>query len=327
MESSSKAANEGMNAPGCQARVSVCIPTYNHAHFIVDAVESVKNQTYRDFELVIVDNCSTDDTKEVVRQMMSHDSRIRYVCNETNVGPVGNLNRCLVHGQGNYITILCADDLLAPTFLEKTAAALDQNPNVSLVACARTVVDEYLKPKFRAGYSAREQCAPGHAVINRCLFNGNSIGEPSAVMFRKELAARGFNTEYSQLVDLEMWFHLLEQGDFYFIPEELCSFRQYDAQRTKSNLRLFTFLDDDEKIMREFIARPYIEGTALNIYNWKFRMAFNIWKHRRYVGDPAKVKEQMGRFISPVLFFFVLLPAMAAKKLLKIMDRLAAAFG
>lgn len=326
MENSSNTAPEGRNPSGRRARVSVCIPTYNHAHFLVDAVESVRNQTFSDYELVIVDNCSTDDTKEVVRQMMAHDNRIRYVCNETNVGPVGNLNRCLVLGQGDYVTILCADDLLAPAFLEKTVAALDRYPDVSLVACARTVVDEHLKPKFRTGYSARERYVPGHDVINRCLFNGNSIGEPSAVMFRKEQASRGFRMDYSQLVDLEMWFHLLEQGDFYFFPEALCSFRQYDAQGTKTNLRQFSFLDDDEKLMREFITRPYVKATPLNLYNWKFRMAFNIWKHRGYVDDPARVKEQMARFLRPALFFVVLLPAMATKKMLKIIDKLAASF-
>jgi glycosyltransferase involved in cell wall biosynthesis len=307
-------------------KISVCIPTYNHAHFLIDAVKSVTEQTCKDFELIIVDNCSTDNTSEVVRQLMVHDSRIRYVCNENNVGPVGNLNRCLMYGNSDYIHILCADDILAPTFLEKMAAVLDESPNVSLVACARRVVDVHLKFKKRAGYSARSRQVPGYSVINRCLFNGNSIGEPSAVMFRKKDAARGFDPDYSQLVDLEMWFHLLEQGDFVFLPEELCCFRQHDGQGSKVNIRSFRFVSDDEKLFQNFITKPYVKLTVLNRYNWKFRMAFNIWKRRKDIEDPVKVKQYIRRFMSRPLFFAMLVPALGIKKVFKVMDKLMAAF-
>ena len=310
--------------PPRAVKISVCIPTYNHAHFLVDAVESVRAQTVKEFELVIVDNCSTDNTKEVVEKMMAGDNRITYVCNETNVGPVGNLNRCILHAQGEYLTILCADDVLAPTFLEKMSAALDDDPVVKLVACARIVVNENLKPKFRSGFSARKKHVSGHEAINKCLFNGNLIGEPSAVMFRRNAARRGFNMDFSQVVDLEMWFHILEQGDFVFLPEGLCLFRHYDTQGTKTNLKSFKFLADDERLFQSFITKPYIDATPFNIFNWKFRMAWNIWSHRRYIDDPAKVRDNISRFINRPLFYLLMLPAMGTKKIIKILDRMLA---
>lgn len=325
MESTSQHSSQNQTSLSRTIKISVCIPTYNHAHFLVDAIESARAQTIKDFELVIVDNCSTDNTKEVVSRFMSDDSRIRYICNETNVGPVGNLNRCIMHAQGEYMTILCADDLIAPTFLEKMSAALDENPVVKLVACARKVVNENLKPKFRSAFSVRKEHISGHAAINKCLFNGNLIGEPSAVMFRREDAARGFNMDFSQAVDLEMWFHLLEQGDFVFLPEELCMFRQYDAQGTKTNLKTFKFLVDDELLFQSFITKPYIDATPFNIFNWKFRMAWNIWNHRKYIDDPAKARDNIARFINLPLFYVLMFPAMGTKKIIKTLDRLLAA--
>jgi len=305
-------------------KVSVCIPAYNYAHFLKDAVDSVLAQTYRDLEVLIIDNCSTDNTKDVAISYAAVDSRITYLCNESNIGPVGNLNRCLELAQGEYVKILCADDLLLPTCLERMVKTLDQYPEVSLVAGSRRLVTSSLQPIGRVGYSFREEHIPGITAINRCLFNGNLIGEPTAVLFRKRDVSRGFNGDYAQLVDLDMWFQLLEQGDFVFLPEELCLFRQHDAQGTKTNLKTFNFLADEEKLFHDYLAKPYISATRLNIFNWKFIMAWNIWKQRKNCDDPTVVREYMDRYINHLLFFVLMLPAMGTKKLIKIYNRLSA---
>jgi glycosyltransferase involved in cell wall biosynthesis len=305
-------------------KVSVCIPAYNYAHFLPDAINSVLAQTFQDFELLIIDNCSTDNTREVITTYSSADSRVAYVCNETNIGPVGNLNRCLELATGEYIKILCADDLLLPTCLGRMVGSLDMYPGASLVASARKLVTSNLQTITSLAYSFREKCIPGTTVINRCLFNGNQIGEPSAVMFRKKDVTRGFNIDYAQLVDLEMWFYLLEQGDFVFLPEDLCLFRQHGAQGTKSNLKTFSYIDDEEKLFHEFLARPYIAATPLKIFNWKFIMAWNVWQQRKSCNDPAVVRMYMDRYINRILFFTLMLPVMVIKKVIKILNKLSA---
>lgn len=308
-------------------KVSVCIPAFNYAHFLNDAIDSVLAQTFQDFELLIVDNCSTDDTKNIVDKYAAVDNRITYYCNESNIGLVGNLNRCLEYATGQYIKILCADDLLLPTCLNRMVTALDSCPKASLVAGARKLVTGNLQPIARAAYSFREEHLPGVAAINRCLFNGNQIGEPTAVMFRKKDASRGFSRDYAQLVDIEMWFHLLEQGEFVFLPEELCLFRQHEAQGTKTNMKSFAFLGDEEKLFHEYLAKPYVTATPLKIFNWKFIMAWNIWKQRKKCDDPAVIRVYIGRYMNRYLFYALMLPAMGVKKMLKIMSKVGALVG
>jgi glycosyltransferase involved in cell wall biosynthesis len=305
-------------------KVSVCIPAYNYANFLPDAIDSVLAQTWQDFELLVIDNCSTDDTRGVVSRYMAADPRISYVCNDTNIGPVKNLNRCLELATGEYIKILCADDLLLPECLEHMVRALDQHSTVSLVASGRKLVTSDLQPIRSLAYSFRKEHIPGAAAINRCLFSGNHIGEPTAVLFRKSDISRGFSCDYAQLVDLEMWFYLLEQGDFIFLPQDLCLFRQHAAQGTKTNLKTFNFLDDEEKLFNDFISKPYIAATPLNIFNWKFTMAWNIWGQRKNCDDPTVVKKNMDRYMNCYLFFLLMVPAMISKKILRISKKLLA---
>lgn len=243
--------------------ISVCIPTYNHARFLPDAIGSVLSQTRGDFELIVLDNASTDDTGEIVRRYAAADPRIRYRRNEANVGPVRNFNLCLEAASGDLVKILCSDDVLEPECLERSAGILETHPEVSLVATARRVVREDLSPVRTIGYSVGPVLERGHRVIGKCLWHGNLIGEPTAVMFRRSHAARGFDPAYRQMVDLEMWFHLLERGDFAFIPEPLCRFRQHGGQQTRDHVSRGDFYDDFGKLFDEYIRKEYIAMSPL----------------------------------------------------------------
>ena len=116
--------------------VSVCIPAYNAARFIGEAIGSVLAQTCRDFELVVVDDASADDTVDVVRRFS--DPRLRLLRNARNLGLAGNWNRATSEARGRYVKLLCQDDLLRPDCLADQVAVLDHpgNGDVALV-CAR----------------------------------------------------------------------------------------------------------------------------------------------------------------------------------------------
>lgn len=266
-------------------KISVCIPSYNYARFLPDAIESVLGQTVSDFELVIVDNRSEDDTPEVVARYAQRDGRIRFLVNETNVGSIENFNRCFGHARGRYVKALCADDMLEPSCLEKSADVLDRYPAVNLVASSRLVVDGDLKPVKTLSYSRRFEIRKGTDVIRRCLFMGNLIGEPSAVMFRKVHAERGFRKKYKQLVDLDMWFRLLERGDFAFIPETLCRFRRHEGQITKSHTRDFSFAPEEIALFDEYVDKDYLRFSpaAKRIFRLLHRSKVHLNKLRYYI--------------------------------------------
>ena len=218
-------------------RISVLIPTYNYARYLPEAIESVLEQDWRDLELLISDDGSTDGSREVIARYAAKDSRIRFQIHPTNLGMVQNWNWCLSEARGEYIKFLFGDDKLASRqALGKLLELLETNPSATLAASARYVLGEKSEVLDLWDDFRKSGMHNGSEVIVRCLNEtGNLIGEPSAALFRKRDAARGFNLRYRQLVDLEFWFHLLEQGDFIYTPEPLCCFRQHPGQQTEVN--------------------------------------------------------------------------------------------
>ena len=194
--------------------VSVCIPSYNYQAYISEAITSVLSQTYKNIELIIIDDCSSDNTEEVVNKYLGTDKRLRFYKNKQNVGMVANWNLCLQNASGKYVKILCADDVLEHDCIEKCVKFFLDNPTVSVVSSARLLIDKDSIPVGALAFSDKYEIMPGTSVIKKCFFEGNLIGEPTAVLFRKRDADRGFNQKNRHLIDLEMWFHLLEKGNY-----------------------------------------------------------------------------------------------------------------
>ena len=216
--------------------ISVLMPTYNYASYLPEAIASVLAQDFRDFELLILDDCSSDNTAGVVKPFCDRDARVRFAVNSSNLGMVNNWKRCLEQARGAYIKFLFGDDKLSdPRALRKMAALLRDHPSAALAASARTILDENSNVTG-IWRPLPDGCHEGRKIIAACLCeNANLVGEPSAVLFRKKDAQRGFDPKFRQIVDIEMWFHLLEQGDLAYTREPLCAFRQHARQQSAVN--------------------------------------------------------------------------------------------
>lgn len=263
-------------------KVSVCIPTYNYAEYISFAIESVLNQNFKDFELLIQDDCSTDGTQEVVQKYLA-DERIIFEVNKENLGLPGNWNRCLSKARGEYIKFVFADDLLcSPDALGKMVSILDSDPQVSLVASARNIIDSRSQLlRISSGFKA-DFTADGVKIIHHCLReDGNLIGEPTVVMFRRRDGSRGFDSRYCQLVDLEMWFHLLEKGRFAFIREPLASFRVHSRQKTLENTQSLIFINELYLLIDEYLSKPYMNVGFLRGHYWRYNVIYLFWKSKK----------------------------------------------
>lgn len=223
-------------------KVSVLIPTYNYGRYIGEAIQSVLAQTFTDFELIIVDKASTDNTEEVVKKYL-HDSRVAFYKNSTNLGMVANWYKCIDLAKGEYIKLLCADDKFAPLLLERFVAIMDEHKSVSLVVCFRKVFDG------STGLLTMplQHLQKGRDVIQSTIHTWDRIGEPSSTMFRRsDIEKIGkFDTNKYQFIDLDMWIRLLTIGDCYIVPEYLSYQRSHDNAFTMINYRnrLFTFED------------------------------------------------------------------------------------
>jgi len=123
-------------------KVSIGVPVYNGQRYLEQALQSLVNQTFNDFELIISDNASTDRTAEICQDFASRDSRIRYYRNATNIGANPNFNRAFELATGQYFRWAAYDDVCEPTYLERCVQALDANPGAALAHTRTAIIDE-----------------------------------------------------------------------------------------------------------------------------------------------------------------------------------------
>lgn len=128
-----------MNTP----RVSIGMPVYNGERYLADAIRSLLDQTFTDFELLIADNCSTDDTLKIANEFAAKDQRIKVVSREQNRGAIDNFNFVFRETGGEFFKWAASDDLCAPTYLEKCVETLDQTPDVTWCHCDSDKVDAH----------------------------------------------------------------------------------------------------------------------------------------------------------------------------------------
>ena len=125
-----------------QPLCSVVMPTYNDSRHLAAAIESILDQTFRDFEFIIIDDCSTDKTPEILEQYRCQDTRIRIVRNAENLGVARSLNKAIALTQSPFIARMDGDDLSLPTRLEKQIAYMQAHPEVGVLGTQNIFIDE-----------------------------------------------------------------------------------------------------------------------------------------------------------------------------------------
>lgn len=233
--------------------VSICLPVYNGARYLGQAIESALGQTHEDFELLIANDCSTDESAAIADSFAQRDNRVRAWTNDRNLGHYPNYNACIERAAGKYIKLFAQDDILHPQFLSRMLGVFENNASVSLAATTRLWIDADGKPIPAVSeidvkltkLLDQDTLIPGAQAITETLKEAtNWIGEPSNQMFRAEFIDGGFDTSFNQIGDLEYNYRLLERGDYYYIADELCHFRKHSSSWTKSNnAELRTYLD------------------------------------------------------------------------------------
>ena len=170
-----------------QPLVSICIPAYKAEATIKEAVQSALAQTYRNIEVIVVDNASPDNTVEVVRAI--DDPRVTISVNDQNYGPVENWNRAVAATKGKYVKLVCADDAIEPTCVARQVQVLEQNKNVVMTATQRTVVDDTGKVVIKSrGLAGMKGAVPGGTVIKKTVRSGsNPMGEAAAALIRGDI--------------------------------------------------------------------------------------------------------------------------------------------
>jgi glycosyltransferase involved in cell wall biosynthesis len=210
-----------------RTRVSVCIPVYNGEQFLAATMRSVLDQTFGDFELVVLDNASTDATGRIARSF--DDPRVRVETNAATIAQPLNWREAVRLCRGPLVKLLCADDLLHPRCLDRQVGAMEADPRLAVVAARRDMVDERGRVLAPArGLAGLTGVRSGVDVARRVVRSGaNPIGEPGGVLFRRDHYATvgGWRPERRHAMDLDLWMRLLQCGHFLGLPGTLAAFR------------------------------------------------------------------------------------------------------
>ena len=251
--------------------VSVIMPTYNCGRFICESIDSVLAQTYTEWELLIVDDGSTDETEQIV--VGYTDPRIRYLRNPQTVGAALTRNTALREARGSYIAFLDADDVWMPTKLERQIAFMEQN-GYAFTYHDYIEIDEQSKPlgvhvsgkKHVRPFDMKSCCWPGCLSV---VYNAKVVGLVQIPDIRKNN-------------DSAMWLQAIRKADCYLLPETLAKYRRRTGSITPSSVW--------KKIGWHYIL--FRQGAGMNPIASAFWMGMNIvgnsYKKIRYV---KRIKE------------------------------------
>lgn len=260
-------------------RVSVCIPAYRQTRYLRRALDSLREQTYLDFEVVVTDD-SPDDEVKVFLKNYAFGPRLRYFRNPTPLGTPENWNEAVRHSRGDLVKILHHDDwLTGPDSLAKLVAALDARPDADLAFCASVATNADTG-------AVRDVNQPTAAQVERLerfpeeLFAGNRIGAPSATLYRRRVGLE-FDRAVRYTVDTDFYIRVLRQTPrLVYVPEPLVGIGINEGQVTKSALA------DRDLLLREY-AYTYQKLGLNAAKNWRVARFWAEFFHRHGIRSVA----------------------------------------
>ena len=247
--------------------ISVIIPVYNGAKTIKETIESVLVQTWQDFEIIVIDDGSTDSTLEVIKSIP--DSRIKLFSYE-NTGPSASRNRGISHAAGEFIAFLDADDLWKPDKLEAQLKALQDIPEAVVAYSWTNHIDE--SGQFLRNGS--QIVVNGNAYERLLLVNFFEHGSNPLIRKQALLEVGGFDESLRQGEDWEMWLRLAARYDFVAVPLPQIFYRVYNKSASSNVLKL-------ESGSVQVIERAF-KQAPLSLQHLKFYSLANLYKYLTY---------------------------------------------
>ncbi len=234
--------------------VSVIMPVFNVANYLPSALQSILNQSHKNFELVIVDDHSSDNTWEIIETFKRQDKRVRSRRNYRHMGFGATLNKCIQKARGYYLARMDGDDIMIPRRIEKQVTFLNENPRVVAVGSWCLEINE------KGAVIGKRFLPIEHQKIYEMMYYVMGLQHPT-VMFNRKLIPKYFSwcsTRGLTIVDdLDVLFRLLKYGEFANIPEFLMYYRVHDKSLSLKSPKA-SFLEADK-----------VRGIAAKYYGYK----------------------------------------------------------
>lgn len=255
-----------------QSLVSVCVPTFNGAEYLQEALDSISYQTYRNLEVIISDDESTDGTFDIIENYKRSSPFPVKVLNHNPSGIGSNWNNCLKNAKGDFIKFLFQDDLLYPGCIEEMIQIISKEEDIGLIASKRNfLIEGTIEPSLKEWIETYKDLQktmnlPSREVnfLDKNLLKDkrflqiphNKIGEPSAVLFRTSILNRTgyFREDLQQILDAEFYYRILKTYRIGIINKDLVAFRLHPLQTTNINRQKYIsdYRDYDKILYKDF---------------------------------------------------------------------------
>lgn len=316
--------------------VSVIIPNYNHARYLHQRIQTVLAQTYQDYEVIILDDCSSDASREIIEGYRGHPKVSSVVYNETNSGSTfKQWRKGLELAKGEWIWVAESDDFCAVDFLQVLVGKVSSRDNIVLGYCQSNEVDEkgegwrtmlWYTDTVDEDHWKKDYDAAGTDEIKEYLWHFNSIPNASAVIFKKGayIAANKSFEAMKLCGDWMLWVQLMKQGGVTFSARALNSFRQHGA-----TTRVFEDNDKKKAVEEEkYIVARDIQNSVMGLHTPSARKKiqkliriycthFSVSEVVRYLLNPASYKKPIP-FFQFISIYFARLAAAKTKNLLSV---------
>jgi glycosyltransferase involved in cell wall biosynthesis len=228
--------------------VSVIVPNYNHASFLKQRIDSILGQTYQDFELILLDDCSTDNSREVIEQYRSDPHVSNVIYGESNSGSAfRQWDKGITRANGEWIWVAESDDYAEPSFLERLTSEVAQDPDCVLAYSATFWVDQQGQKLWETPHNDKVNIYNGSDFIRQKMAVCNSIANVSECIFRRNKFRTEESYRYEHMRLCGDWFFyvlLAEQGSVVEIEEPLSYYRQHNSNiSSEAEHRGLTFLE------------------------------------------------------------------------------------
>jgi glycosyltransferase involved in cell wall biosynthesis len=240
--------------------VSVLMPVYNGEKYLNQAIDSILNQTYQNFEFLLINDGSTDTSRAII--LNYSDARIRYLENEQNFGLIQTLNRGIAEANGSYIARMDADDVSRADRLLKQVDFLESNPSYGIVGSWCTVINTSKKIEYHTSHASLQ-----FALLNYCCFVHPSVMIRKSVLTENQLY---FDSHFVHSEDYEFWTRLLTITKAANLPDYLLAYREHEHQ-------ISSIYREEQMAMFSDIIRNYLQRLDVEIPE-RFIQLFTIEK-------------------------------------------------
>lgn len=270
--------------------VSVIVPNYNHARFLDERMESILGQTYQNFEVIILDDVSTDNSREVIEKYRNDPRVSQIVYNDENSGsPFKQWNKGFRLAEGELVWIAESDDSCERMMLERLVHCFEEYPDLSYAFAHSVSVDENGRERFELQRNIRNDLfLDGRTFNHRYLLWGNIVFNASSVLFRKD-AAMTVDPEYMNYRgagDWLFWMEMAEKGSVAYVAQKLNHYRMY-GQNTTAKASMSGREDiEDHQVLQKFKSHGY--GTPLEWLRIKKKYVCLIRYFNRYEDEAVR---------------------------------------